>query len=286
MPKKFFDSNLLPVISGSLAFIAFAQVNFLIGWICLVPLFISIFNKPAKKVFIIGFVFGIVFSCFAFSWMVSGAKRFTGYSSFYGLGVFAGCAFFTGLYWAGVLWCFAKLRVRESKPRALLFNSLLAPSLFCVAESLLAFLSEGLPWLTVHSGYALAPNLYAIQPAAFFGVYILSFVVVLVNYLIAAFVFQKRWKKLTIPVSIILLYLLSGYILLQNFENSSSKSRSVKVAILAENIPPDIKWDDNNGNILVQRLLDLNQSAVDLKPDIIYGQSPLFHGRTGKTMTL
>ena len=60
-----------------------------------------------------------------------------------------------------------------------------------------------------------------------------------------------------------------GYIIFQNFNNSHQENKAVKIAIAAENIPPDIKWDDANGNMLVQRLLDLNKAAVAQHPDII-----------------
>lgn len=130
-------------------------------------------------------------------------------------------------------------------------------------------ISSGLPWFDVHSGNGLAENKYAIQPAAFFGIHIMTFVVVMVNYLIAIFLAKRSWQKLYIPVSIIAAYLLTGFIIFQNFETRLEKGKPFKLAILSENFLPDIIWDNNTGNILVQKLLELNHLAVALKPDMV-----------------
>jgi apolipoprotein N-acyltransferase len=156
-----------------------------------------------------------------------------------------------------------------SRKKAVLVNGVLIAAIFCITEYLLAFVSAGFPWFDFHAGNAIAENVYAIQPAEYFGVYGLTFVVVLVNYLIAYFISRKQWKKLLIPAGVIVIYLLWGYMILQNVETTIPQNKEIKVAILDENIPPDIKWDENNGNMLVARLLDLNRDAVPLKPDII-----------------
>jgi apolipoprotein N-acyltransferase len=90
-----------------------------------------------------------------------------------------------------------------------------------------------------------------------------------VNFLIASFILQKNWKKLFIPAAVMLIYMLAGYVIFRNFNDNLRQTKTVKIAVLAENIPPDIKWDDENGNMLVQRLLDLNKAAVAQDPDII-----------------
>ncbi len=151
---------------------------------------------------------------------------------------------------------------------SIIVNSILAASLFCTAEALLMLVSSGLPWFDVHSGNGLAENLYAIQPASIFGIHILTFIVVAFNYLIAIIWIKKLWIRLYIPVVIAVAYLFSGFILFQNFNNNLPENKPINVAILAENIAPDIVWDDNTGNMLVQKLLDLNRLAVTLKPDM------------------
>ncbi|TKK71872.1 apolipoprotein N-acyltransferase [Ilyomonas limi] len=258
-----------PLIAGILTFIALSRSNFLFAWICYVPLFFSLFNKTPKQWFASGLIFGGVIAVFAFYWMIPGAERFTGNSILYGIGVFILSALFLALYFGVLLYCFSKIKISNEHYPNIYINALLAAAVFTVAEALLMNVSAGFPWFDFHSAYFLAGNEYAIQPAAFFGIHILSFVVVFVNYLIAVFLFQKNYKHLFIPAVVIIAYLFAGYLIEQSFNQSVSPQKSFTAAILAENIPPEMKWDDNNGNMLAERLLDLNREAAQLKPDII-----------------
>lgn len=258
----------LAIISGILTYTAICHINFLSSWICYVPLFAAIYNKPATQTFKIVLVFGFTFSCLAFFWMIPGAERFTGYSMLYGVGVFLISAIFYSFFCGAFLSCFSILKKTDNNLGFFFINSILAGAIFCIAEALLMLVSTGLPWFDVHSGNGLAENIYAIQPASVFGVHIMSFIAVAVNYLIAIIVVKKLWIKLYIPAAVILVYLFSGFILFQTFNNTLPETKSFNVAILAENITPDIAWDDNTGNILVQKLLDLNRLAVSMKPDM------------------
>jgi len=247
---------------------AICHINFMFTWICYVPLFISIYNKSAKQAFKTALIFGFTFSCLAFFWMIPGAEKFTGYNMLYGLGVFLISSIFYTLFCGVLLYCFVQLKQTDNYLHSIIFNSILVASLFCIAEASLMLVSTGLPWFDIHSGNGLAENLYAIQPASLFGIHIMTFIAVAVNYLIATIAIKKIWLKLYIPVAITVIYLAGGSLLLQNFKNNLPENKSFNVAILAENIAPDIVWDNNTGNFLVQKLLDLNHLAVTLKPDM------------------
>ena len=256
------------IISGILTYMAICHISFILSWICYIPLFIAIFNKPMKQVFKTAFIFGFTFSCLAFFWMIPGAERFTGYSILYGLGVFLISTAFYSLFCGTLLWCFSSLRKWGNNLGSIIINSILAGSLFCIAEALLMLVSTGLPWFDVHSGNGLAENIYSVQPASIFGIHIMSFIAVAVNYLVAIIAIKKIWLKLYIPIAVVMLYLSYGFVLFQNFNNNLPENKTFNVAILAENITPDITWDNNTGNQLVQKLLDLNRRAVTMKPDI------------------
>jgi apolipoprotein N-acyltransferase len=257
-----------PIVSGILTFIAVCQINFLTSWICFIPLFISIVGSTGKNTFKKGLVFGFVFSIAAFFWMIPGAERFTGNSIVYGIGVFLISAVFISAIYAGLLYCFAALRRSCDAPVSILINSILIASVFCVGEALLSIVSASFPWFDIHAGNGLAANSYSIQPASLFGIHILTFVVVLANYLFASFIVKGPVVKLYVPVTVIAVHLLTGLYLLNNFENKDINGKPFNVAILAENIPPEMKWDENNGNMLVQKILNLNRTAVALKPNM------------------
>jgi len=257
-----------PILSGCLTFIAVCQINFWVSWICYIPLFISISNDATKNILKKGFVFGMVFSAAAFYWMIPGAERFTGNSVFYGICVFIISSLFVSIYYTLIIYCIYKLKRQESKSLAVFINGVLFASLFCIADAVLKLITVEFPWFDIHGGNGLAANDYAIQPAAIFGVHLLTFIVVVVNYLFAYYLSKKLWRKLYIPVTVILIYIAGGFLLLQNFDAKPATKQPFKVAILAENIPPEMKWDNANGNYLVQKLLNLNRSAVALKPDM------------------
>jgi len=256
------------VLTGILKFIAVCQFNFLFGLICYIPLFIAIQNATVKDSFKKGFISGLAFAAFAFYWMVAGAERFTGYSIIYGFIVFLISAFLYALFCGITLACFT-LAENKKKKYSFIINSILAAAVFCIFEWLLMLAAEGFPWFASYSGNAFAANLYAVQPASFFGVHILTFIVVLVNSLAASFIVQKQWKKLFIPVAVVIVYFGFGFLTLQQFDKQTSQSKPFTVAILAENILPDIQWDDKTGNELVERLLKLNSDAAAQKPDVI-----------------
>jgi len=62
--------------------------------------------------------------------------------------------------------------------------------------------------------------------------------------------------------------MLTGFVLFESF-NVPRETKFFKVAILAENIPPEVSWNKTNANKLAQGLVDLNTAAVTLKPNIM-----------------
>lgn len=259
---------LLSVISAFLTYFNVCEINFYFSWICYIPLFIALLKTSQKQSFKTGLIFGFALGVFCFSWMIPGAERFTGHSIIYGIGAFLISTFFLALFYGLLVFCFSFLKRKIETKNSIIFNGILIASIFVIGEFILLKIAEGLPWFDIHSGSGLAANDYSIQPASVFGIHILSFSVVLVNYLFATLIFKNGWKQLYIPVAIIIIHLLSGFLILNFFESKSNPSTSFQVAILSENIPPEIKWDETNGNILAQRLLDLNRSAVALKPNM------------------
>lgn len=258
----------MALLAGLLTACAVSQENYILAWFCYVPLFFTLNNITPKQAFKAGLLFGWVISTAGFYWMIPGAERFTGSSIMYGVVVFIISACFFCLYFGLITFLFSKIKVDENKKASLLLNTLLMASLFCVGEALLMQIARGFPWFDYHSGYTLIRNLYAIQPAEYFGIHAMTFVVIAVNYLIAVFIGQKQWVKLLIPAGVIAVYMLVGYLVLQNFEHNLKLGKPVNIAILSENIAPEIKWNDNTGNELAHRLIDMAGTAASLKPDI------------------
>ena len=169
------------LFSGFLTAASVCYLNIVLIWVCFVPLFIFSDRLTVKNAFKVGCYFGGAVAIAGFYWMIPGAERFTGSSILYGIIVFGISGCFFSLFFGSLTCCFSLLKTGKNTRYATFANALIMASIFCIGEALLTYVSSGFPWFDFHAGYALSANLYAIQPAAFFGVHVLSFVVLLVN---------------------------------------------------------------------------------------------------------
>jgi apolipoprotein N-acyltransferase len=250
------------IIAGLCLFVAVQHSVFILGWIALVPVLVPLFGKhPTLTPFRAGLISGTAFSCFAFAWMITGILAFTGLSIGYGVALFLVCVVLFSLCCAAVLW----IAFRIPDP-------LFIAAVWTLAEVVLQWMAASLPWFLFHTGNALAANLYAIQPVSVIGVTGCSFVVVLVNGYIAKAIAHRRYKQLWLPLSLFICFMCWGGWLLFLFErplNNTSQRSSFRLAILQPNIPPDIQWDQSNGNALVQRLLKEERNCIAQQPNVI-----------------
>jgi apolipoprotein N-acyltransferase len=227
----------------------------------LVPVFIPLFNRSVLTPFRAGIIMGATLSCCAFAWMISGIHAFTGLASGYGVALFLVCVLLFSIGCAAVLW----LAFRIPHP-------LFIAAVWTLAEIGLQWAASGLPWFLLHAGNAVSANLYAIQPASVIGVAGISFVIVLVNALIAKAIASRSYKQLLLPGSLIIGFMWWGWLLLFLFErsmNNEAQPPGFKQAILQQNIPPEIQWDQTNGNALVQQLLQQERQCIAQQPNMI-----------------
>lgn len=249
------------IASGLCLFVAVQHAVFLLAWLALVPVLIPLFNRSTLTPFRAGLVMGATLSCCAFAWMISGIHAFTGLASGYGVALFLVCIVLFSLGCAVVLW----LAFRIPHP-------LFIAAVWTLAEIVLQWAASGLPWFLLHLGNALSANLVAIQPASVTGVTGLSFVMVLVNCLFAKAIVHRSYKRLLLPSSIFIVYMCWGWLLLFLFERSVTNEAQYPgftLAILQQNIPPEIQWDQTNGNALVQQLLQQERQCIAQQPNMI-----------------
>lgn len=203
---------------------------------------------------------GGTFSACAFAWMVPGLPAFTGLPAGYGVALFFVCVVLFSLGCALVLWL-----------AFLIPHPIFIAAVWTLAETGLQWAGGGLPWFLFHTGNALSANLYAIQPASVTGVTGCSFVVVVVNGLIAKAIAYRSYRKLLLPCGLFAGYMCWGWWLLVLFRapDTTKQQPSFKLAILEQHIPPEIQWDQANGNTLVQRLLQQERACIAQKPNMI-----------------
>ena len=265
------------IIAGLCLFVAVQHTVFLMGWIALVPAFTLLFScklqaisykqyTPARQQqrstpFIAGLIMGGTFSGCAFAWMVTGVPAFTGLAVGYGVMLFLVCVLLFSLACAGVLWIAFRIP-----------NPFFIAGVWTLAEVILQRAASSLPWFLFHTGNALAANQYAIQPVSVIGVTGCSFIIVLVNGLIAKAIAHRRYKQLWLPLSLFIGFMCWGWLLLYLFEredNNKTQASTFKLAILQPHIPPEVQWDQSNGNALVQQLLQEERKCIAQQPNLI-----------------
>jgi apolipoprotein N-acyltransferase len=244
------------MLSGLCVYHAVLQTVPFLVWIALVPLFLVLGGQSRSadrySGFLPGLIAGATFSVFAFAWMISGAQTFTGTSVGYGIAIFLLCVVVFSLSCALLLW---------RTPLVLI-----AP-VWVLAETAVQWGAEKMPWFLFHLGYAFAGDLYAIQPISVIGVTGAGFVVIEVNYLIALAILRRSWKYALAPLLLTGCYMLWGWWLLPSPEKDQGSSFSL--AMVTENIPPEIPWDSTNGNRRVQQLLQQEDICIAAHPRMI-----------------
>lgn len=266
MASLFTKSRLFILLSAILCAVAIMQVQFYLAWISLVPFFIVIHGQKGKKAFWSGAAFGVVFCAVLLYWMVTLIADFSG-KGIYGILFYMVALVLSALYF-GLLTLIIAWLTNSRKPGWL--KALLAASMWTLGEWIYSVALPGMPWFGLFRvSNMILDNLYAIQAATLGGAFLLSYFIVLVNYLIAYYLVQKQWKMLTVPLAITVMYMITGYAMFSSFQKKYEDSgKPVSIAILRDNTAPDVKWNNENGSFLVKKLLDLNQQAIQAHPDI------------------
>jgi apolipoprotein N-acyltransferase len=218
----------LAALSGSLLFLSFPPVAFgLACYVALVPLLLAVFSSPNWKVTVVcGLITGAVFYTLSLSFMIAVfgvmglafANFLTLYIPLFAISVYfvAGkigvkhTFWFIPVFWVGIEYFRAEVAVLK------------------------------FPWLAL--GYSQSPYLWLIQICEIIGVYGVSFLIVIVNSLIAYWILERvrdnEWKilKPVVAVAIFILILIYGvfrYQYLPKYKRDSS-SRTIPVVVVQD----------------------------------------------------
>jgi len=151
---------------------------------------------------------------------------------------------------------------------------LLAAGLWTGLEYIRTYAFTGFSWGLL--GYSQYENLVLIQIADFTGVYGVSFLIVLVNYLLADTwirIKNKRQFSFSIPL-IYTLALLAGACLygshrLDNIDLQIKAAPKMNLTVVQGNIQQDVKWSDSFKNQTVKKYINLSRLEAIKEPDLI-----------------
>ncbi len=244
----------------------------LLAWIAIVPLLLVVSRRGRIDGFLLAYLCGILFFLGTFDWI-----RNIAYYRWYHhaiLALYLGAYF--GLFGLGV----GYVSKRMGQPAGLWA----APFLWVALEYIRSnFFFLALPWqLLGHSQYQ---HSAAIQIAALFGTYSISFLIVLVNAGIACLVLlllsllqerrsqqsckmvSKKWALALVFSAVLCTVLSLGY-----GHRAISKTmigKPIDVAIVQGNIDQRKKWDPKYADEIIRIYEDLTLKAVWNRPELI-----------------
>jgi apolipoprotein N-acyltransferase len=141
-------------------------------------------------------------------------------------------------------------------------------------EYLKAHLITGFPWCLL--GYSQYEHLHIIQLADLFGVYGISFLIVLVNGLIFRISLRPprrngRVLKWELPVAVLLLAgaWIYGHYQISGTQSDGQAGRPVKAAVVQANIDQSVKWDPAYQEETIETYYRLSRSARSFHPELI-----------------
>ncbi len=204
--------------------------------------------------FRLGFLAGFSFFFLLLYWLTGVMTHFGGLPLPAAWGILALLSAYLALYLAVPVYLFEQLKLYEIS----VLNAFILAGLVVLFEYLRGFILGGFPWgLLGASQYRF---LDLIQAADIGGVYLISFLVVLVNYaLFALFAdYRRAW-----PVEAVVLVIFLSFLVYGHLERQKDwPGMPFEVGLIQGNIPQDIKWDKAFKQASLKRYFELSEKAI------------------------
>ena len=262
----------LAIGAGVILASAFPSFNLsFLAWVGLVPLFFAVQGRSGLQVFRLGFLTGLCFYLILLHWLIVPMTVYGGMPLYLAWPVLLLLAVYLSLYFGA----FALL-VSISQTRSWLFATLFLPASWVFLDWARTYLLSGFPWGSL--GYSQANNLWAIQGADLGGVYLVTYLVVLVN--LALYQLIDRVRKgqarqvlasgsLWLAVGLMVLAGFYGWNRLSFWQGRLQVSPSLTVGILQGNIDQGKKWDQDFRRETVLIYNRLNRLTTGVKPELV-----------------
>ena len=236
------------------------QISILV-WIAFIPLFFAIDNSSRRKSFTLFYLAGIIFFGGILYWLTYVTKL--GYTIL---------IFYSALYFGvfGLLSNIFLARLRTSKLNFLSF--LLIPALWVSLEFIRGILFTGFPWGIL--GYTQYENPIIIQIADITGSYGVSFLIIMVNFVIYAYLskyFRKMLQFSALTFQLIMSAVVIAAVMLYGYYELARDDigTGLKLSIVQGNIAQDKKWDPAHKDYVLTRYETLTRKAARDKGDLI-----------------
>ena len=245
---------LFAVLSGAVLALAFPpfRTGFL-AYVGLVPLFLLIEDGRPRGGFLVGFIAGVALHLGALYW-ISGITV-------------AGMLFSVLLLstFLGIFTLLLNALIRRLGARAIWA----APFLWTAVEYLRSQGDLGFPWTALGNTQTYYPSL--IQFATVTGVYGVSFWIVGLNIIIVHLLRARRdLRRVGVCVAALAALLFVPYVYGRAVMPDRELADDLRIAVVQPNIPPEVKWKDQNGvRISFETLERITREASCYAPDLV-----------------
>ncbi len=227
---------LVAVLTGMLMPLGFAPFHLPGATILSLALFYTQIQKASRKrVFLIGWLFGLGFLGVGISWVNVSVHTYGHLNMLASMGITTLLIFYLALYPAICALAFHYLRYAQSSP---LKNCLLFSSLWCCSEYLRATLFTGFPWLLIGFGQIDTPLKHLLP---IIGVYGIGFLTVLAACCLAQAVHKNRFCLSWLMAFVTILILPAS---LSTYHWSRVDTHPMSVGVIQANLSMRDKWDE------------------------------------------
>jgi apolipoprotein N-acyltransferase len=241
--------------SAVLLILSFPNFNLsYLVFIGFVPLFFAIEDKPPKIAFVISYISGFIFYMGVLYWLYHVTV----------IGLVILCLYLA-LYFGILGLCCYQLKAYSLKLIAV-------PLIWSFLEYLQSHLFTGFGWALL--GYSQYRNIPLIQIADFSGVYGVSFVIMMVNYVIYR-ALKKSFREMIIAAIVVTIVIGYG---IARLNNSRGLEKDIRISVIQGNIPQELKWDPDAAEMIIKKYTSLTKKASLGKPDLIVWPETSFPG--------
>lgn len=269
--------------SGFLITLAFPKSNlWIIAFFALVPWLVSTESINRRQFFVSGLVAGLCHYSTLIYWIVPTLTVYGGLNIVLAAATLVLLCLYLSLYLGLFSWGLSFLNPGYA------LTPLAASCLWIGLEYIRTYAFTGFPWGLL--GYSQSANLYFIQIADITGVYGVSFLVLLVNFLIAAFLIsikKKKPKKLIFPVCYTCVFIVFtyayGYYKIESLGTKLSTADTPIVSLIQGNIRQDLKWDAAFKSKTIEKYIQLSKSCEVFKPELVIWPEtalPFYYGQS------
>ncbi|MBN1898002.1 MAG: apolipoprotein N-acyltransferase [Spirochaetes bacterium] len=225
---------LFVVGSAILSNLAYPEINlFFIHFISLIPLFYVIYKTDKlSDAFLYGALYGFTFHLILIFWLkifhpLSLPGLLLGFSIYFGLNLFL-------IKW--LIHHFPKFRI------------LIIPSVWVLIEYIRSIGFLGFPWgLTAHSQWNFIPF---IQISEIFGMWIISFLIVLFNVLFLEFYLTRNKKFIFHFLVLLFIPLLFGILRIHQIRSRMENMDRIKIGLIQGNVDPNLYFSEIKYDVL------------------------------------